>query len=270
MRSVSMSTGTSNGAALTTRAAIRLAELLSVSYRLAGSDWSKRGGRAAQLRALVVHGASWGATGDTLDKSFPPEGKNNVVKRRKGIAGFLGFGMADHSRILAESGARATLIAEDSISAGELHEYRIPIPASMRPTRELRRMIITLAWNTPVRSTVLYREIQLDIVDEKGGKKFWKSLGNALQPSASSMAKGTVMHFVLEGSKIPRKAEAEDLFIGVQARALHKEGQIEPAHYGLVVTLELANSVRSVDLHQELEVALQARQALRERSRSKA
>ncbi len=270
LKAVSRLSGTSNAAALTTRSAIRLAELLSESYAASKLDWNARGGRAAILRALAIHGASWGNTGQVLDDAFPPSGTYDHVRRRKGISGFLGFGFSDHSRTLSEAGTRATLVADDEISPGELHEYRIPVPASMLRTRELRRLIVTLAWNTPVRSTASYREIALDLVDQSGGRTYWKSLKNALQPNADSMRRGTVIHCVLEGSTLPRQAESNELFIGVQAVALHDDGAVEPAHYGLAVSLELASSVRSVDLRQELEVAFAARAAARSRSRTRA
>lgn len=58
-----------------------------------------------------------------------------------------------------------------------LHEYRLPIPRGMIANREIRRVILTLAYSSPIDPvTNRYRGVIVEIVDEDGKRNFWEGL----------------------------------------------------------------------------------------------
>jgi hypothetical protein len=259
-----MSSGTSNAAALTSRAAGLLGEMLVDEFAAEGRDFLAEPCRAAILKSLLIHSSAWGPIGERLEAAFPPPGVRRWRRRRSGISQFLGFGQPDHSRVTTGQSNRATMIAYDRIGADELHEYRIPVPASLLRNREIRRLTLTLSWMTPVRPTRDYREIALDLVDRAGQRKFWKGVGSStiLQPDADGMRRGTVIHTVLEGTKLMSQAEPGGIFLGVQARSLYAQERVQPAPYALTVTIELAQNVRA-NIYSEVRTALALRQPAR-------
>ncbi|MBB3997483.1 S8 family peptidase [Aureimonas pseudogalii] len=259
------SSGTSNAAALTTRAAVQVLELAREAFEESGEDWRGCGRRAVLLKALLVHGASWGRTGLVLDGSFPPAGVRQWSRRRQAIARFLGLGRPAHAEMTDAGAHRATLIAHDRISANELHEYRIPIPPSLVNNRELRRVTVTLCWTTDTRSTMAYRNVALDVVDKNGRRKFWKGVKAVPQPHPDAMRRGNTFHTVMEGENRIRTVDLDGIFLGVQARSLDGNGNPVGVPYALIVTLELAASSRS-DVHTELRNAIRNREAARPRA----
>jgi hypothetical protein len=261
------STGTSNAAALTTRSGILIADALEDVVRADGEDWLKLPTRAVLLKALMAHGCEWGEIGKLLDTAYPPQDKHRWSRRRETIARFLGFGKADRGRVISGESHRVTLLGDDLIQAGALHEYRIPVPAAMINNREVRRIILTLAWCTPIQATtVAYRGVALEIVDGSGKRKYWKGVKGQLQPHPDASRRGTLMHLVLEGKNSADFTDAEGMFIGVQARALHPQFKIASVPYALAVTLEVAQTLRA-DIHTEVREKVRLRTPIRPRVR---
>lgn len=260
------STGTSNAAALVTRSAVRVADMLEATFADDGEDWATSSTRAVALKALLIHGCSWGHTFQLLDATYPPPEKKRWQRRRESIARFLGYGRPDIGRILTGNANRITLLADDEIGHEDLHEYRIPIPRAMLQNRELRRIVLTLAWSTPIDPTsVRYRGLALDIVDREGKRGFWNGVAGAPQPHPFATRRGTVQHLVLEGTKMMQAAEDGFIFIGVQARAAIAAFADEDVPYALAVTLEVAQSVRE-DLAVDVAARVRPRTPVRERT----
>jgi hypothetical protein len=261
------STGTSNAAALTTRSGILIADALEDVVRADGEDWLQLPTRAVLLKALMAHGCEWGEIGKLLETAYPPQGKHRWSRRRETIARFLGFGRANRERVVSGESHRVTLLGDDLIQAGTLHEYRIPVPAAMIKNREVRRIILTLAWCTPIRpTTVAYRGVALEIVDSSGKRKFWKGVKGQLQPHPDASRRGTLMHLVLEGKNSADFTDAGGMFIGVQARELHPQFKTASVPYALAVTLEVAQTLRA-DIHAEVRDKARLRTPIRPRVR---
>ncbi len=261
------STGTSNAAALTTRAGIFITDAVEEVMAADGEIFLESKARAQILRALITHCSAWGETGTLLDAAFPPAGRYKWQGRRSTISRFLGFGRPDYNRILESRQQRATLLADDTIAPGELHTYRIPVPRSMIKSSEIRRIIVTLAWSTPIHMTSLsYRGVALDIVDANGQRKFWRGVASTpvLQPHADTGRRGTLQHFILEGKNRTVFDDPLGMFIGIQARALHNDYSDETVPYALAVSLEVSANVRD-DI--KTEVATRIRPRVRQRTR---
>jgi hypothetical protein len=260
------STGTSNATALVTRSGIKLADTIERIFVEDGQDWLAQPTRAVIIKALLAHGCAWQATGALLDAIYPPVERKRWARRRETITRFVGFGRIDLSRVLTAEGSRITLLADDVIKHDQLHEYAIPIPRAMTDNREIRRIILTLAWSSPIEpASTRYRGIGLDIVDQDGGRNFWEGVKGATQPHPDAGRRGTLQHLVLEGSKLVRAAGTGAIFVGVQARAAISSFEDSMAPYALAVTLEMAQPVRQ-DLN--ADVAARIRPKIRQRVRT--
>lgn len=256
------STGTSNAAALTTRAAIRMADVAEDLFGENNESWVDSPTRAAVLKALLAHGCAWGQTGEVLHNLYPGHWR----RKREAITKGLGYGQVDHDRIADERGHRITLLADDMIAHDALHEYRIPIPRAMTGNREIRRVTLTLAYSSPIDPvTNRYRGVLVEMVDEEGKRNFWEGLdglkdGNGRSvptgPVADVTRRGTLQHLVLPGKKLITNAGKGYIFVGVQARADLAAFATEQVPYALAVTVEMATPVRQ-DLN--ADVASRAR-----------
>ena len=262
------STGTSNAAALTTRSAVLLADALEDVAAASGERWLELPTRAVMLKALLVHGCRWGDVGAVLDRAYPPAGTMQWRRRRETITRFLGFGQSGRERVIEGDRSRITLLGDDVITSDTLHEYRIPVPHALLNSREVRRIVLTLAWCTPVQpATTAYRGVALDIVDSTGKRKFWKAVSPLPQPHPDDDRRGTVIHRVYEGASKIKAIGPDGLFVGVQARALHDSFRDAKVPYALAVTLEVAQTVRA-DIYADVRSRVRSRVRTRERVRS--
>nr|WP_274604223.1 S8 family peptidase [Sphingomonas sp. CFBP 13706] len=252
---VGRSTGTSNAAALVTRAAVRLADVVEDIFADNGEDWQTAETRAVVLKALLAHGCRWGPTGDLLDSTYP----GNWQRRREAITRFIGYGKPDHDRVLSADGSRITLLADDLIRPDTLHEYQLPIPRAMLNSRELRRITMTLAWSSPIDPiSQRYRGVLVELVSREGKRNYWEGVKTVLQPHSFAGRRGTLQHLVLEGTKLVKTVANGGIFVGVQARADLAAFAQSDVPYAVAITLELAQSVRQ-DVFSDVEARIRAK-----------
>ncbi|MER9303035.1 S8 family serine peptidase [Mesorhizobium sp. M0496] len=252
---VRRSTGTSNAAALTTRTATRLVDVLENLFAESNERWLEAKTRAVVLKALLAHGCTWGGAGDILYQLYA----GGALRKKEAISSVLGFGRPDHSRIFTALGSRVTLLADDIISPDSLHEYRIPIPRAMVNNREVRRVVVTLAWSSPIDPiTRRYRGVRLEVVDGDGKRDFWKGVKRTLSPDGRAARRGTLQHLVFEGKNLVRPGSLGDIFLGVQAMAEMTPFAAAEVPYGLAVTLEMGQPVRT-DLFTDVEARVRAK-----------
>lgn len=244
------STGTSNAAALVTRAAIRMAGVAEDLFEEVNQSWVDSQTRAVVLKALVAHGCHWGQTGELLHGLYP----GHWQKKREAVSRAIGYGRADYDRIVTAGGNRITLLADDLIGRDESHQYKLPIPRAMIANREIRRITMTLAWSSPIDPiTNRYRGVMVELVDAKGKRKFWDGLegitdanGSKIPtgPVATATRRGTLQHLAFQGKKLIRAAGTGEIIVGVQARVDLAAFAKEKVPYALAVTLEMAQPVR--------------------------
>lgn len=255
-----LTSGTSNAAALTTRAAHFIADALDDLYASEEKPWHALKTRAVMLKTLLAHGTSWGDVGDRLDAAYPPREAKKWSPRRNAITQFLGYGQLNIARVVSGAANRITLLAEDLIHAGDRHEYIVPVPASMLNNREVRNVTITLSWSCPMNNTTADRRaVVLQLTGALNNtSSFWDGIGRSgrAQPNASTANRGTLIHMVLEGKKLMTDARGR-LVIGVQANS--KVGfELHAVPYALAITLELGQQARSL-LYTEVEQHVRSR-----------
>ncbi len=255
-----LTSGTSNAAALTTRAAHFIADALDDLYADDDKAWHELKTRAVILKTLLAHGTSWGEVGNRLDEAYPPRDPKKWSPRRNVITQFLGFGQLDLSRVVNGAANRITLLGEDLIRAGERHEYIVPVPASMLNNREVRTVTLTLSWSCPMTYTTAdHRAVVLQLTGVKNNSSsFWDGIARAgyAQPNASTANRGTLIHMVQEGKKLMTDATGR-IVIGVQATA--KAGfELDDVPYAVAITLELGQQVHS-KLYVEVEQRVRGR-----------
>jgi hypothetical protein len=255
-------TGTSNAAALVTRAGTRLVDVVEPLFDDDGESWNASPSRAVVLKALLAHGCRWDQTGQLLDSTYP----GGWQRRREAISRFLGYGRCDLDRVLTVDGSRITLLADDLIAPDILHEYKVPIPRAMIGNNELRRITMTLAWSSPIDPlTQRYRGVLVEMVDRTGKRDFWDGVKSVLQPTAFAGRRGTLQHIVLEGKNKRTLVGDGGFFVGVQARADLTTYAKASVPYALAITLEMAQPVRQ-DVFADVAARAQSKvRAARER-----
>ena len=253
--------GTSNATALATNLAGRLYEaLLELNGDLPNDQKIDEKYFSLLIKALLVHGASWGAEYDLLREivmEMPDTAKNTIKKR---AASFLGYGGVDGERIIYCTQHRVTLIGAGqlcSLPNEDAHEFRFPLPISISGSVIHKKLVATLAWFSPIsalsnkyRKAHLYMENLLDndtiALDDR-------------TYDLRQSSKGTVQHQILTGERADTLIEDGYLVIKVNCRqdAPGMEAW-EKIPYGLAVTLEVPNTVQS-DIYEEIRGQIQER-----------
>lgn len=244
------SRGTSNATALTTRTAAQLYEMLRGLREQTGAGMLEDEFIPVLTKALLVHGARWG---DVYDRLLDLLAAGSTQGFREQAVRFLGYGRVYTERLFGCTVQRATMIGSGQLYNEQAHVYSIPLPPSLNGILVWKRLTITLAWLSPIRSsTRAYRSGLL-----------W------FDPPASSLAvtrinvdgravrRGTVQHEVLEGERATVFIEGDVLTIKVNCREDAKP--LESAvRYGIVATLEVAEDIE-IPIYEEIQFRIQPR-----------
>jgi hypothetical protein len=248
LRSTSYSVGTSNAAALASRNASSVFDILESMRGMAGSHQFPDAQYDPVLtKALLVHAARWGSRSSELESLLGLTGSN----KRRQLTQILGYGPVELDRIASGDRVRATILGAGSITEGGRHTYRYPLPPSLSRTTVWRRLTLTLAWLSPINTlSRKHRMARLWIVPPTD------PLGVArTEADHNAVTNGTVQHEVLEGSSAVAFIEGDTMSIEVDCRV--DAGRLEsPVRYALVASIEVAEDI-GVDIHSEVQSALQ-------------
>jgi hypothetical protein len=246
---VKYSCGTSNAAALATRCAALALEALgntAIPADVGGLDGNHV---AVVLKALVVHGASWGEAEALIEAAFPEAAADwHRMSRLK--QQFLGYGLVDVSRATASSERRATVLGWGNIAREQAQTYRLPLPPSLAASTELRRLTTTLAWLTPANYRHQnYRRAQL----------WLNTVGPSLAPAvqgldAQAARRGTVEHRIWQGEHAVPFVDGATIEISVNCK--DDAGKLDvPVPYAIAVSLEVGvNS--NVEVYEEVRARI--------------
>lgn len=238
--------GTSNAAALTTRAATVVYEMLQDLRSAPGGEMLNEDHIAVLLKVLLVHGCAWGASYERLERALA----ETHPRLREYVMRFLGYGILDANRVLACAAQRVTAVGSGSLTEGASDIYTVPLPPSLARKAIWRRLTVTLAWLTPiVPSANAYRQAHLwfdiDGVDGPEGLDV-----DGAEADAHAVQRGTVQHQVFTG----RRATTfmDDAALHVQVNCRQQAGRLrEQVPYALAVTLEVAPGV-DVPIYEEV------------------
>ncbi len=248
--------GTSNAAALASRGAGFLHEVLE-QLRAEPEGNPPPEYDAVLIKALLVHGADWGSAGKLYEAIL--KNPQNSRKFKEYTGQFLGYGAANIAKVMTCTDQRVTVLGFGELDDGEAHEFRLPLPPSLRAKTKRRRLTITLAWLTPVNSRNQKYRIAHLWFDPKADNPI---APNRMYADHRAVQRGTVQHEVLEGRNAVAFDDGDNIAIKVNCRA--DAGDItEPIRYGLAVTLELAEDISvplvSFPIYQEVRDRLAVR-----------
>jgi hypothetical protein len=242
--------GTSGAAALATRQAARLLELLE-GLRAGVAGFQDRH-LAAALKALMVHGAEW------PDVKLIGDGTGMLPLER-----FLTYGWLATDHVLGCPTHRVTVLAVGDLDARQEEDIVVPLPASLSGVVGKRRITATLAWLSPINwRNRQYRRAKLGFHPPAG----------ALQPVVTSRQvgfqraqRGTVQHQIYEGRGAVPIGPSDEIRLTVQC--LEQAGGLNGASvpYAAAISLEVAEAL-GVDVY--AEVAAQIRQPVRVAARA--
>ena len=254
------SRGTSNATALATHGAARIYEVL-VGLRTEDGKGIPDDLVSVLIKTLLVHGAQQGAqVRPVLENLLKPS--MGSYRLKEGVARFIGYGSVDIERVLACAEHRGTVLGFGEIQEKEVHEYDFPLPQGLSGIKAWRRMVVTLAWFSPINlGHRNLREAKLDF----GPTQTWKKTPLKLERTDSDhhqVKRGTVQHEVFEGeSEVSRYEEDGNIKLQVTCKADACESLSESLRnsngipYGLAVTLEVAEGVQ-IPVYQQMRARI--------------
>ncbi len=249
--------GTSNATALISRASCICYDSLQQIFNEQAADLGTSNNEAPLLKAMLVHGCSWGDIGSHISEVLRTP--DNGRQLRGLISRWMGYGIPQIDRVLDCTEQRATVLGFGQLSNGEAHVFSLPLPPSLGSRIEWRRLTVTLAWLSPISArSQKYRTASM----------WFEMSNNSLVPArtdADSRAaqRGTVQHEVFEGQRAEPFIDGDVIEIKVNCR--EDAGKIHrPVAYGLAVSLEVAEGV-DIAIYNEIRTriapAIQIQQA---------
>ncbi len=241
--------GTSNAAALITRAGGVCHDLLMQIFndQAGGLEFSPFS--TPLLKAMLVHGAEWGDSGERIAQILRTPDNGRQLK--SWIARWFGYGLPQIERILECTEQRATLLGFGALKDGEAQVFKLPLPPSLGARTDLRKLTVTLAWISPIAaSTQKYRTASL-----------WFEANNDVVSNRSdvdwtAVRRGTLQHEVFEGRDAVPFSDGDNIEIKVNCR--NDAGKInDPIAYGLAVTLEVGEGV-NIAVYDEIRTRIRA------------
>ena len=228
--------GTSNAAALISRMAAACHDTLVDVFEEQAPEIKLSSYIAALVKAMIVHGCSWGEIGRRLQEILQTQDNGRQI--RNWISRWCGYGVPASERVMACTRQRATLLGFGRLDDEEAHLFTLPLPPSLGARREWRRLTVTLAWMSPVAAnTQRYRAASMWF-EVKGGPV----APDRQDADWKAVRRGTVHHEVFEGDRAIAIADDASLTIKVNCRKDAARIQ-EPVAYGLAVSLEVAEGV---------------------------
>lgn len=229
------SRGTSCSAALISRYAYKCYKSLKEILALNGRTDSHI---HLLIKAMTAHGCSWATLGDSIDKYLPngTDKKEAKIIKRQWIG--YGYPYIDHS--LACSPQRATVIGYGELAQDEAHVYQFPLPPSLASKTYKRRLIVTLAWMSPINSqSQKYRVAKLWL--ETADNKQIAADRVEVTDNKATM-RGTLQHEVFEGKNAHAFEDGDKL--GIKVNCSKDAGNLDgKVKYAIAVSLELADAV---------------------------
>ena len=244
------SRGTSNSAALTSRAAAQIYDALEL-LRAETSNALGREYDAVLLKALLVHGAGWGDLPSKLLAERPDfnliKGPAKGIAEKDFVARWLGYGFVDVDRAMSCASGRATLLGVGELGDGDALIFSAPLPPSLAGKTAWRRLTMTIAWISPIDcSHQGYRRAKLWTTPPD--KQLRVNRTNSVDFRAA--LRGTVQHEILEGEDAVAFIDGDRLECKVNCAADAGE-LIGKVRFAICVSLEVAAD-SNIPIYQEI------------------
>lgn len=249
------SRGTSNAAALLTRAGAMLASVLEELRLDEGAAALAGVPDAVVIKALLAHGARWGELGTALHGHFGAIA--NADKRTEHVTRLLGFGRLEINDVAECSPTRVTGVGGGTLAADGGAEHRFPLPPSLSGKRGLRRLTVTLAWFTPVNPlSHKWRRAQLWFEKPQSRLKVAR-----VGPDWQAAQRGTLQHETFEEEAAAAFVDGDEVVVRVSCRE-DAPGLVVSVPYAIAVTLEVAEEI-GIDIYTEIRERVRQRLLVR-------
>ena len=212
---------------------------------------------AVLIKTLLVHGAQHdNQAKEVLEKSL--KNPENSGRFKEIMARYLGYGAVDIDRVLACTEQRGTVLGCGEIEGNQVHGYHFPLPLGLSGQKDCRRMVVTLAWFSPINPNHCnLRKAKLGL--QPDGR--WGNVPlniKRIDSDHNQVLRGTVQHEVLEGKReISAYQEGAYLLLHVTCKANATETLDQTIPYGLAVTLEVAEGV-DIPIYQQIRARIQS------------
>jgi hypothetical protein len=210
---------------------------------------------AVLIKALLVHGAQHD---DQAERALTETLKTpkNSHRFKEVMARYIGYGAVNIERVLACTEQRGTVIGCGEIRENQVHEYRFPLPLGLSGSQERRRMVVTLAWFSPINPT--HRNLREAKLELQPARK-WGETELRLSRRDSDhnqVLRGTVQHEILEGeNQIAAYQEDGHILLHVTCKTDAIKNLDDAIPYGLAVTLEVAEGV-DIPIYQQIRAKI--------------
>lgn len=232
--------GTSNAAALASRAAVQVYDVIE-SLRDEVDEAPAAAYDAVLLKALLVHGAQWGDWPERLLAEHPefdaiPPGSARHAAEKDFVTRWLGYGLVDVERAITCTAERATLLGVGELGADEAFVFSAPLPPTLAGKIAWRRMTVTLAWMSPINcSHQGYRRAKLWMTPPQHQLRIKRA--NSVHDKAA--VRGSVQHEILEGEEAVAYVDGNRFECKVNCAA-DAGDLIGKVRFALCVSLEVA------------------------------
>jgi subtilisin family serine protease len=240
--------GTSNAAALTSRAAVMAFDVLQ-DLRASTPAVLPATHDGVLLKALLAHGASWGPLAAEI------LGRRSDVtdwRQQKGlVARWIGYGPANVLRALECTAERATLVGTGELAADEALVFAVPLPPSLAGKAVFRRLTVTLAWFSPGNAAHrTYRRAKLWLTPPQTELAVKRT--NSVYDKAAQ--RGTLQHEILEGEDALAYVDGAKLECKVNCAA--DAGELtHKIRFALCLTIEVQVGV-GIPIYQEIRARI--------------
>ena len=234
MGAIGYTFGTSNSAALISNKAAECYDILNDVFITNTGEKIPYDYAAVMVKAMLAHGSSWNTLKDDCINYLNLSGrqaKNEIHK-------FLGYGPTDVDKVKECAKNQITLIGYGDIKQDQAFVYSIPLPFNFHNQKYKRRLTVTLAYFSPIKSSTLkYREKQVWFNIENGQN----ISGERQEYDYHAVQRGTLQHEIFERETTEVWDTNESLTIKVNCRADASETDKDVLiPYALFATFEIA------------------------------
>ena len=198
------------------------------------------------LKAMITHSASYSHIEDKLKQYFNLSGKRDILK-------YVGYGVPDTKRVLECTATRITFIGYNKILNNKKDVYNIPLPLDLTTKKIKRRLIVTLAYFSPIDTiSNVYKKVNIAFDRPESTKLVFPDAYTEVQ---SHIRNGTLQHVIYDGDKtIPNFNKNIEIDVVRQDKLKYNEA----IKYAILITVEFTDGIETnTDIYSSIKDQLQ-------------
>jgi hypothetical protein len=255
----SYSRGTSNAAAIASRTAAQIYDVLQDAAQITTPIPEEF--IAVVLKTTLVHGASWGDMASRYDAALQLDPRT----AREYVAKYLGNGRADFSRSIICNQNRITVLGFGMIPDGAADVFEFPLPGALSGQRVTRDLRVTLSWMSPINVRHYnYRRAHLwfSFPNDGAGPALFVPRRRT-EAHALASTRGTIQHEIFTGgdARVYRDNALMQIWVNCRADAGILEDLVP---YCLAVSLEVPDGT-AIPIYQQVAAGIRQQIPIRTR-----